>query len=180
MIAFETLPCLKEAQAIAHLLRTELPGRPAWLTFNCRDEARLSNGEDFAKEAVPLAFEASHQSLAACLQCRRWGGSVLAKEAMPLAFEASHQSLAACLQCRHWGGSVLVKEAVPWRLRRATRLLQLLRIIDSGMHFAQVTQTAWSQTSGVAKAGGWQGRPAPFGCSACMIGARLAPIQGNM
>ena len=39
MIAFETLPCLKEAQAIAHLLRTELPGRPAWLTFNCRDEA---------------------------------------------------------------------------------------------------------------------------------------------
>ena len=63
VIAFETLPCLKEAQAIAHLLRTEPPGRPAWLTFNCRDEASLSNGEDFAKEAVPLAFEASHQSL---------------------------------------------------------------------------------------------------------------------
>lgn len=63
IIAFETVPSLKEGQAIAHLLRTEHPGKPAWLTFNCRDTTSLSHGESFAKEAIPLAFEvaAVHQ-----------------------------------------------------------------------------------------------------------------------
>ena len=57
MIAFETVPSLKEGQAIAHLLRTEPPGKPAWLTFNCKDTKSLSHGESFAEDAVPLAFE---------------------------------------------------------------------------------------------------------------------------
>lgn len=61
VIAFETVPALKEAQAIAHLLRTEPPGKPAWLTFNCRDDTRLADGSDFAKDAVPLAFEVHTQ-----------------------------------------------------------------------------------------------------------------------
>ena len=57
VIAFETVPSLKEGQAIAHLLRTELVGQPAWLTFNCKDMESLSHGESFAKDAVPLAVE---------------------------------------------------------------------------------------------------------------------------
>lgn len=57
VVAFETVPTLKEGQAIAHLLRTEGPGKPAWLTFNCKNETLLTHGEGFADQAVPLAFE---------------------------------------------------------------------------------------------------------------------------
>lgn len=51
------MPTLREGQAIVHLLKTEPPGKPAWLTFNCKDTSSLSHGESFAEEAVPLAFE---------------------------------------------------------------------------------------------------------------------------
>lgn len=57
VIAFETLPALKEARAIAHLLRTESFRRPAWLSFNCKDDRSLATGESFAEQAVPLALE---------------------------------------------------------------------------------------------------------------------------
>ena len=57
VIAFETVPSLKEGRAITHLLRTEPPGKPAWLTFNCKDTTSISHGESFANEAIPLALE---------------------------------------------------------------------------------------------------------------------------
>jgi len=57
VVAFETLSNVKEAQAICHLLRTEPTGKPAWLSFSCKDGASLSHGENFARDAVPLALE---------------------------------------------------------------------------------------------------------------------------
>ena len=57
VIAFETLSNLKEAQAICHLLRSEPMGKPAWLSFGCKDGASLTHGESFARDAVPLTLE---------------------------------------------------------------------------------------------------------------------------
>ena len=56
IIAFETISNLKEAQAICHLLRTESMGKPAWLSFGCKDGASLTHGESFARDAVPLTL----------------------------------------------------------------------------------------------------------------------------
>ena len=61
VIAFETLSNLKEAQAICHLLRTEPTGKPAWLSFGCKDGTSLTHGESFARDAVPLTLEVSFQ-----------------------------------------------------------------------------------------------------------------------
>ncbi len=47
LLAFETIPCLVEAEAILRLLE-EFPGIPAWVSFSCRDERHLCHGELFA------------------------------------------------------------------------------------------------------------------------------------
>jgi hypothetical protein len=62
VIAFETISNLKEAQAICHLLKTEPSGKPAWLSFGCKDGATLTHGESLAKDVVPLTFEVTSSS----------------------------------------------------------------------------------------------------------------------
>lgn len=54
-LALETIPCLAEAAVLVALLEA-LPADapPAWLSFACRDGARLASGEPFA-EAAALA-----------------------------------------------------------------------------------------------------------------------------
>ncbi len=47
VIAFETIPCLLEAQALAHLL-AEFPETWAWLSFSAKDGEHISHGEKFA------------------------------------------------------------------------------------------------------------------------------------
>jgi homocysteine S-methyltransferase len=44
LLAFETIPCLREARVLAGLLR-EHPGLCAWISFSCRDGERNSEGE---------------------------------------------------------------------------------------------------------------------------------------
>uniref|UniRef100_A0A7V4XUV5 S-methylmethionine:homocysteine methyltransferase n=1 Tax=Acidobacterium capsulatum TaxID=33075 RepID=A0A7V4XUV5_9BACT len=44
LVAFETIPSLDEARAIAAAL-TETPNVSAWLSFTCRDEAHAAHGE---------------------------------------------------------------------------------------------------------------------------------------
>jgi homocysteine S-methyltransferase len=51
LLAFETIPCLREGIAIIELL-DEFPGTYAWLSFSCRDEKHLSNGELFSQAAA--------------------------------------------------------------------------------------------------------------------------------
>ncbi len=53
LIAFETVPCLLEAQAMTHLL-TEFPQTVAWMSFSARDSARISHGETMGRCATWL------------------------------------------------------------------------------------------------------------------------------
>lgn len=44
ILACETIPCLVEAQALVKLL-DEIQNIPAWVSFSCRDEAHVSEGQ---------------------------------------------------------------------------------------------------------------------------------------
>jgi len=66
LLACETIPCRLEAEALVRLL-AELPGTPAWLSFSCRDGARVCHGELF-EDCVALA-EASDQVVAVGVNC---------------------------------------------------------------------------------------------------------------
>ena len=48
VVAFETVPCLKELRAISRLMRTEFPGTPAWVSCSCRDASHTAHGESLA------------------------------------------------------------------------------------------------------------------------------------
>jgi len=56
LIAFETVPVLREGEAIVRLME-EFPETPAWLSFSCRDDRHLCHGETFAG-AVDLTNDA--------------------------------------------------------------------------------------------------------------------------
>lgn len=53
VLACETIPCLKEAVAVARLLK-EFPDTYAWISFSCKDEKHISNGESIAGCAEKL------------------------------------------------------------------------------------------------------------------------------
>jgi S-methylmethionine-dependent homocysteine/selenocysteine methylase len=44
VLACETIPSAKEAEALAELLHLEFPGTEAWFTFSLRDESHISDG----------------------------------------------------------------------------------------------------------------------------------------
>lgn len=46
MLAFETVPCQKEAEMLVEMLK-EYPDMKAWLTFSCKDAKSLAHGENF-------------------------------------------------------------------------------------------------------------------------------------
>ena len=46
LIAFETIPCLVEAEAIVALLEEGIDV-PAWISFSCRNDTEVSHGEPF-------------------------------------------------------------------------------------------------------------------------------------
>jgi homocysteine S-methyltransferase len=54
LLACETVPCAREAQALAALL-AETPGCHAWLSFSCRDGRHLRDGTPLASAVAPLA-----------------------------------------------------------------------------------------------------------------------------
>jgi homocysteine S-methyltransferase len=58
VVAFETVPCLLEAEALVRLLE-EFPGTPAWISFSCRDERHLCHGETLA-DAVHVVHKAAN------------------------------------------------------------------------------------------------------------------------
>ena len=55
VLALETIPSIREVGALARLL-DEFPGAEAWMTFCCRDGARLSDGTP-VEEAVRIATD---------------------------------------------------------------------------------------------------------------------------
>uniref|UniRef100_A0AAV2KW50 Hcy-binding domain-containing protein n=2 Tax=Knipowitschia caucasica TaxID=637954 RepID=A0AAV2KW50_KNICA len=55
IIAFETIPSVREAEALVQLLR-EFPNTNAWLSFSCKDEKCISDGSLFSG-AVQVALK---------------------------------------------------------------------------------------------------------------------------
>jgi homocysteine S-methyltransferase len=53
LLAFETIPCLREALVLAQLLR-EFPAITAWVSFSCRDGASNCEGEEISRCAAAL------------------------------------------------------------------------------------------------------------------------------
>jgi homocysteine S-methyltransferase len=53
LLAFETIPCLSEALALAQLL-TEFPSMSAWMSFSCQDGSRNCEGQSVAECAAAL------------------------------------------------------------------------------------------------------------------------------
>lgn len=52
LLAMETIPCVREAEAVVELLK-EFPDTRAWLSFSCRDDGKsLADGSDFQEIAV--------------------------------------------------------------------------------------------------------------------------------
>ncbi|KAM4547819.1 homocysteine S-methyltransferase YbgG [Odontesthes bonariensis] len=66
LIAFETIPSIKEAEALAELLR-EFPNSNAWLSFSCKDGKHISDGSPFS-DAVQVASRCG-QLLAVGVNC---------------------------------------------------------------------------------------------------------------
>lgn len=66
LLAFETIPCQVEGEALVALLR-EFPAVPAWLSFSCRSGQEVSDGEPFAGCAA-LANQ-SEQIVAVGVNC---------------------------------------------------------------------------------------------------------------
>lgn len=66
LLACETIPCVREAEALAELL-SEFPSAPAWVSFCCRDGERLSSGEPLT-DAV-AALEATTNVTAVGVNC---------------------------------------------------------------------------------------------------------------
>lgn len=58
ILACETIPCMREARAIARLLQQEFPSHFAWISFSAKDGKHISNSEliaDCAKELKSFA-----------------------------------------------------------------------------------------------------------------------------
>ncbi|KAK3557414.1 hypothetical protein QTP70_026654 [Hemibagrus guttatus] len=66
LLALETIPSLKEAEALVELLR-EFPAAKAWLSFSCKDAQNISDGNRFAR-AVQVACNSS-QLVAVGVNC---------------------------------------------------------------------------------------------------------------
>ena len=68
LLAFETIPCLREALILARLLE-EFPSMSAWISFSCQDGSRNCEGEDIG--ACASALQPYSQIAAIGMNCTR-------------------------------------------------------------------------------------------------------------
>jgi homocysteine S-methyltransferase len=68
LLAFETIPCLREALILARLLE-EFPSMTAWISFSCQDGSRNCEGEDVG--ACAAALQPYPQIAAIGVNCTR-------------------------------------------------------------------------------------------------------------
>jgi homocysteine S-methyltransferase len=68
LLAFETIPCLREALILARLLE-EFPSMSAWISFSCQDGSRNCEGEDIG--ACAAALQPYSQIAAVGMNCTR-------------------------------------------------------------------------------------------------------------
>lgn len=67
ILAFETVPCYKEAEALMKLLR-EFPHAKAWISFSVKNSTSVSNGESF-QQNVLKCWRESNQLVAIGANC---------------------------------------------------------------------------------------------------------------
>lgn len=70
ILAIETIPASKEAQMLCRLLR-EWPNQKAWLSFSCKDDKHISNGESFTQVARTCYNMNPDQLIAVGVNCVR-------------------------------------------------------------------------------------------------------------
>lgn len=68
MLAFDSIPCAKEARALIELLR-EFPNMVAWITFFCPDGEELMDGRNFQDVAVQCCHILPRQILGIGMCC---------------------------------------------------------------------------------------------------------------
>ncbi|KAL1124747.1 hypothetical protein AAG570_001368 [Ranatra chinensis] len=68
LLAFETIPASIEAEALIELLK-EHPQKKAWLSFSCKDNERISNGETFKDVAIKCWELGQSQLIAIGVNC---------------------------------------------------------------------------------------------------------------
>ncbi|KAL4704149.1 hypothetical protein ACJJTC_012965 [Scirpophaga incertulas] len=68
LLAFETIPCFKEAEMLVQMLK-EYPNTKAWLSFSCKDKKCLANGENFKESAIKCWKLNSEQLVAIGVNC---------------------------------------------------------------------------------------------------------------
>ncbi len=120
MLACETIPCLVEAQALVKLLK-EFPDTTAWMSFSCRDETHISEGQLFSD--CVREMDADPQIVAIGINCTspRFISSLVhegktATEKPILVYPNSGESYNA--ENNHWNGDPVShsfgKEAYEW------------------------------------------------------------------
>lgn len=70
LLAFESIPCAKEAEALIELLR-EFPIARAWITFLCSDGIELEDGNDFKDVAIRCYHALPEQIVAIGVHCNK-------------------------------------------------------------------------------------------------------------
>ncbi|BES88619.1 homocysteine S-methyltransferase [Nesidiocoris tenuis] len=68
LLCFETIPCSSEALALIDLLK-EYPNVKAWISFSCKNETQISNGENFAEVALQCWRKGKEQLVAVGVNC---------------------------------------------------------------------------------------------------------------
>ncbi|CAK1553128.1 unnamed protein product [Leptosia nina] len=68
IIAFETIPCDKEALILIDMLK-DYPLVKAWVSFSCKDDKSLSHGENFSEVAMKCWVRNPDQVLAVGVNC---------------------------------------------------------------------------------------------------------------
>ena len=99
VLAFETIPCAKELQAIEQILRIEVGPAPAWVSVSSKDSTHISQGEDYAAACLPL-LTSCKQIVAVGFNCTapRYVTPLLNKARYLSAFLTVAHMLAACQQ----------------------------------------------------------------------------------
>ena len=109
LLAFETVPSLEEALALAELVG-EWPGLTAWLSFACRDGAHTAEGQPV--EAAAAALDTHPQIVAIGVNCTapRFVPEILARMAAAtrkplIAYPNSGEQYDANAKCWHGAGT---------------------------------------------------------------------------
>lgn len=68
LLAFETIPCLKEALVLINMLK-EFPNMKAWISFSCKDDTSLAHGENFQNAARTCWQTNPEQLVAVGINC---------------------------------------------------------------------------------------------------------------